>query len=61
MAAFVLYRLRGLLVWDYEEYANLAKQAIVQLQAITALEIYQDEDFQSELEVEIKSLNQLCT
>lgn len=61
MAAFVFYRLRGLLVWDYDEYANLAKQVIVQLQAITALEIYQNEDFQSELKVEIKNLNRLCS
>jgi len=59
MAAFVFYRLRDLLVWDYEEYANLARQAIVKLQAIAALEIYQDEDFQSELKVEIENLKRL--
>ena len=49
------------MVWDYEEYANLAKQAIVQLQAIAALKIYQDKDFQSELKVEIENLIQLCS
>lgn len=61
MAAFVFYRLRDLLVWDYEEYANLARHTIVKLQAIATFEIYQDEDFQSELKVEIENLTRLLS
>jgi hypothetical protein len=46
VAAFSLYKLRDLMIWEREEYIHLAAKAVLQLQAIAQMEIYSDDDFQ---------------
>lgn len=53
IAAFALYKLRDLMIWDREEYIRLATKAVMQLRAITLMEIYYHDDFQLELKSEV--------
>lgn len=55
-AAFVLHGTRNLFAWDPDDYSRLALLAIGKLEEISRMEIFQDDDFLSEIAAEITQL-----
>jgi len=46
-----------MMIWKPEDCAKLAARAATQLQAISSMEIYRDEDLQGELKSELENFN----